>query len=168
MPYTIIRDTREKKGHGWNFRKSEYCHGQIITKLETGDYSLAGLEDIFTIERKASATEMAQNVSEGRFMNELHRLEDIRFSFIICEFTMDDLIKFPRGSGIPKHKWKYLKMKGPLLLKKVLELIRDFNVKFLFAGDHGQEVANSLFKRIQEKVDAENKNTRAKRKQQET
>ena len=43
--FTVIRDTREKKGHGWFFEDDgSYCEGTSISKLDVGDYSIDGLE----------------------------------------------------------------------------------------------------------------------------
>ena len=40
--FTIIRDTREKKGHGWWFDESSHCTGTEVKKLDVGDYSIKG------------------------------------------------------------------------------------------------------------------------------
>ena len=152
MPYTIVKDSREKAGHGWNFRKSEHCSGQITTMLATGDYTILGLEDVFTIERKGTVREFAQNVTEKRFDAELQRLDLITYPFVVLEFTMDDLLKYPVGSGIPAYKWKYLVIKGPQILKLMLEFEIKYRTKFILAGEHGQAVATSIFKRVMESV----------------
>ena len=53
-PYTVIRDTREQEGYTFEKFTGRYtsCNGMIIKKLDTGDYSLVGLEDKLCIERK--------------------------------------------------------------------------------------------------------------------
>ena len=40
------------------------------------------------------------------------QLKDFRFSFLICEFDMDDIINFPNNSGIPKAQQSKIKVTG--------------------------------------------------------
>ena len=55
----VIRDTREKQG--WDF--IFYDNIDIVDqKLDCGDYTTESLKDIVVIERKASATEIANNL----------------------------------------------------------------------------------------------------------
>ena len=61
---------------------------------------------------------------------------------------MEDFLDFPRGSDIPKRKQKYLKLRGPFLLKTMLELQQKYSVPFVFCGTRGQEVCSSIFKRF--------------------
>ena len=149
--YTVIRDSQEKKGKGWQFRASANCYGTEIKKIETGDYTLKGYENIFTIERKGRISEWAANMSQPRFTRELERLAQFKHPYILLEFDMKDLMKYPIGSGIPKKKWRYIKMKDSLLLKRTLEITVDYGIPIYFCGNFGQEVAVSLFKRIIEK-----------------
>lgn len=149
-PYIVLRDTREKPGQGWQWRKSKYCAGTVARKLDTGDYTLEGLEDYVTIERKGSISEWAKNVTEARFERELQRMDDMRHAWILLEFNMSDVLNYPVGSGIPKYKWKYLKIRGPFILKRMVEMMRDHNVNILLCGDKGKDVASNIFKRIVE------------------
>ena len=50
--YTVVRDTREQQGYF--FKKFNTCQGTVQRKLDTGDYSILGMEDKVCIERKAS------------------------------------------------------------------------------------------------------------------
>ena len=52
----IIIDTREQKP--WEFPG----HTTAVQKLDTGDYSVEGLEDILCIERKQNTSEFAKNI----------------------------------------------------------------------------------------------------------
>lgn len=147
--FTVIRDTREKDNYGWQFNKSKYCRGTENLALATGDYTLLGYENSFVIERKGSISEWANNVYQDRFTRELERLEDIKYSFILLEFNMSDIVNYPMGSGIPKTKWKYLKVRGSNLLRRTMEIIVKYNTSILFCGNKGKDVALSLFKRIE-------------------
>lgn len=146
--FTVIRDTREKENHGWQFNKSKYCRGTENSTMATGDYTLVGFEDKFVIERKGSISEWAGNVFQDRFEKELQRLEDIPYSFILLEFNMSDIVNYPMGSGIPKSKWRYLRVTGTSLLRRTLEFMVQYNTKIILCGNKGKDTALSLFKRI--------------------
>jgi hypothetical protein len=119
--------------------------------IPTGDYTLQGYEEVFTIERKGHISEFAHNIFEDRFENELERLARFPHAFILFEFTMRDLLNYPVGSGIPRRRWGSLKFKGPFILKRVTEMMRDYpTIHFIFCGDAGKEMASSIFKRITE------------------
>lgn len=151
--YTVIRDTREQQG--WIFEESPYCAGTIIKTMKTGDYTLAGLEEIFCVERKKNVSEFAKNILEERFEKEMVRLQNFSLSFIVCEFTMDDIMRWPLGSGIPKYKLPYVKMSKYFILKRLMDFQVQYNTKFIFAGVHGKEVMSSLFKRVFDNVKKE-------------
>lgn len=150
--FTVIRDTQEKKGY-WQFNKSEYCAGTIDRSLDTGDYTLEGMEDIFSIERKASTGELAGNVLTKRFINELKRANQLKHFFILCEFNIKDVLSFPFNSNIPPRVWPKLKITASLLLKKIIEFEIEYNVKFIFCGsaENAKEVSRSIFKKMIEK-----------------
>jgi hypothetical protein len=156
--YTVIRDTREQ--NGWNFIKSTNCAGTIDGKLPTGDYTLQGYEDIFTIERKGSSGEFAKNVVEKRFARELERMEGFTHPFMILEFNMGDILNFPQGSGIPIKCWSQLKINPYFLLKCLIAYQVKFKTKIILAGEHGQDVASSLFKRVIEVANEKPKRVR--------
>ena len=45
--FIIIQDTREKKP--WSFKTSGSIGGVEVSKLDTGDYSIKGMEEIFML-----------------------------------------------------------------------------------------------------------------------
>lgn len=152
--YEVIRDTREQENMGWTFDKSPSCSGTTIQKLDTGDYTLQGYEDIVIIERKRSTSELATNLNEARFVRELERLEAFPLPFIVCEFTLDDVFAFPENSGIPRDRWPKLKVTPQFLLRRINELVVKFKTRFIFAGnaEHAKAYVSSLFKRVVEHV----------------
>jgi hypothetical protein len=153
MSFLVIRDTREKPEHGWDFVKSKECDGTSIEKLDDGDYSIKGLEKTLAIERKGSISEWAGNLfDDGRFERELDRLQLYKYSFILLEFDFKDLMNYPYSSGIPKSKWRYIKIRGPLLLRRTIELIIKYpRTQILFCGKFGHDIALSIFKRVYDK-----------------
>ena len=148
MKFDVLADSREQRG--WNFPPSGSCDGTTTTTLKTGDYTLRGLEDRFVLERKGSTGEFAQNVLQKRFTRELERLDTFPLPFLICEFTVADILRYPINSGIPQCKWKYLRTTGEFLLKRTLEIQVQYKTRFIFAGTDGWHVAWSLFKRVNE------------------
>jgi len=146
--YKLIVDTREKTP--WVFSSYDV----ISRKLNTGDYSIEGFEDVISIERKKTTSEWATNVFEKRFHEELLRSKNLRHFYIICEFTLDDLMKFPANSGIPKYLWGKIKVSPHLLLKKTIEIQQEFpNVHIVYAGNRGKEYTSSILKRFLENVE---------------
>jgi len=150
-PFTVIRDTREHAGHGWDFPAQEDtgCQGTVLGALATGDYSLEGYEHVLSIERKLSTAEFAQNLTQERFTRELERLVLFPHAYVILEFTAQDICNYPAGSGIPRHRWKYIRMTPEFFWKRLVELtMRYSGIQFILAGASGQLVATEIFKQV--------------------
>lgn len=151
--YYVIKDTREQSGY--YFSPHDACLGMIEDKLDTGDYSILGLEDKICIERKASPEELALNLGKDkiRFMKEIERMMSFDHRFLILEFTLEDLIKFPDLTRIPKEKRPSVKITGKYMSKMLMEFQLYNNIHVLFCGSMGNgfQVTSSIFKRINEK-----------------
>jgi len=146
---TVIRDDREKDGHGWLWgdepKKPGRCKilGTTIQRMKTGDYTLQGLEDKFVIERKAGFHELLGNIGtkllRERFTRELVRMAEIPHAFLIVETHIhNDLVRL----GITHQ------LNGPpssAALGFLLEAACDYGVQVIFAGDQGKYVAQKLF-----------------------
>lgn len=148
--FTAIRDSREQSGY-WTFRLSEHCTGTEVKGLKTGDYTLCGFEDKLCIERKGCIAEFAANLMQARFDRELQRMEEFPHAFILLEFTLDDLLGYPRTANIPARIKNKIKIRGSFLLKKLIELELKYKVKVIFCGNEGQKVALQIFKEIYSK-----------------
>jgi ERCC4-type nuclease len=146
-PFTIIVDTREQLPWEFGF------HLTSKHKLDTGDYSIQGFESLFTIERKKSVSEIATNITESRFKDVLQRMGQIPHSFMLMEFTLDEVYSFPVGSDIPKSKWDKLRISGNYIIKYLIEAQLNYNIHLLFCGDseNAERTAVSIMKRIYEK-----------------
>ena len=149
-PFTIIVDTREQMP--WEFGH----HTTSRHKLDTGDYSIIGFEDVLAIERKRSVSEIATNLTESRFPDVLKRLSLIKHPFIICEFTLDEIYRFPEGSDIPQSKRDKLRISGKYIVKRLLEIQMDYNIPIYFCEDHdlAERFAVSIMKRIYERYNS--------------
>ena len=86
------------------------------------------------------------------FQAEMERMKDYNFSFIICEFGMDALLKYPEGSRVPKNARSKVRVTGKYLLKCLLEFQIWYDTKIIFCENKGNAflVCNSLFKRLNE------------------
>ena len=150
--YKIIRDTREKKGYYFNSYQA--CAGMVDRKLDTGDYSIEGLEDKICIERKASISELALNLGQGKkaFMNEIGRMKDHDHKFLVLEFELEDLLKFPDDTNIPQSKRKTVKISGKYILKCLMEFQIHDGVNVMFCGNKQNAffMVSSLLKRLNE------------------
>jgi len=144
--FHIVIDTREQ--HPWVFEHME----KSISKLDTGDYSLRGLENIFCIERKGSVSEFANNITEKRFKDVTDRLAHIKHAFLLLEFDLEDILIYPVGSTVPKKMWDKLRITPKFILKHINELQILYNIKVIFCGDasNAEKMALSLMRKIYE------------------
>jgi len=150
--FTVIKDTREQEGY--HFSKYDKCEGMVERKLDTGDYSIEGLEEKICVERKASPEELATNLGQKKhaFMNEIERMKPFPHKFIILEFSLQDLVDFPEGSRIPESQKAKVKISGKYMLKMLMEFQLKHNIHVIFCGNKYNAflTLTSLFKRINE------------------
>lgn len=80
-PFEIVIDTREQRP--LPFKPDQPCRRAT---LKTGDYSISGFEDCFTVERK-SLPDLVQTLTRGRarFVNELERMKPYKFKGLVIE-----------------------------------------------------------------------------------
>lgn len=142
--FTIIIDTREQKP--WNFEH----HAKANHKLDTGDYSIEGLENLLAIERKRNVAEFANNITEKRFVDVVERLSKMQYAFILFEFDMDQVMSYPIGSDIPKRLWDKIRISPAFLLKHIVDLQITHNIKIVFCGnsDNAEKMALSIMRRV--------------------
>jgi ERCC4-type nuclease len=150
--FTVIKDTREQEGY--HFSAFNACAGMIELKLDTGDYTIKGLEKQVCVERKGCVEELAINLGQKKFafMNEIQRMKAFPHRFIVLEFDLEDLISFPEKTRIPVRNKLALKITGKYMLKCLMEFELYENIHILFCGNkHNAFLAvSSLFKRINE------------------
>jgi len=107
-PFTVIIDTREQNPFTFDavrLDKAQQRNGQtsdtvqVLTTratLQTGDYSIQGLEDKIAIERK-SAADLCQTITHGRdrFVRELERMQLMDFGMVVVETELSQLLTTP-------------------------------------------------------------------------
>jgi ERCC4-type nuclease len=142
--FTIIIDTREQQP--WNFKN----YTTASRKLDTGDYSIEGFENIFTIERKKSVAEIANNITESRFVKELERLKNYKHKFLLLEFSLSNVIDYPIGSDVPRRVWEKLKITNKYILKYLTSISIKYDLQIFFCDneENAEEMALSIIKRI--------------------
>jgi ERCC4-type nuclease len=142
--FTVIIDTREQQP--WAFKE----HTVANRKLDTGDYSIEGLEHLLCIERKKSASEFANNIVESRFKDVVMRMSQLKYSFLLLEFDLEDLLIYPIGSTVPKRMWDKIKISPAFLLKNILELQLKHDIIVYFCGDsdNAEKMAEYILKKI--------------------
>ena len=142
--FTIIVDTREQLP--WEFDG----HATSSRKLDTGDYSIEGLENIFCIERKRSVSEIANNISEKRFVDVLDRMSQFSHKFMLLEFTFNNVLDYPVGSTVPKRVWSSLKINSKYILKYLTTISIKYGVHTIYCGnkDNAETMALSIMKRM--------------------
>lgn len=142
--FIIIIDTREQQP--WTFKH----YVTATKKLDTGDYSIEGYEDILCIERKHSISEFVNNMSEKRFLDVLNRMSAYKYAFILMEFDFDAIINFPIGSDIPKHIWKNLRINPAYIIKYITDILVKYNINILFCGSayNAEKMAASIMRRV--------------------
>jgi ERCC4-type nuclease len=154
--YTVIKDTREQEGYTFEKFNGRYhqCDGMVVRKLDTGDYSLEGLEDKICIERKGRVSELAINLGKDkrRFMAEIVRMKDFPFKFLVLEFTLEDVMDFPERSDIPEEKWDSIVITNKYMLKMLIEFQMYDDIHVIFCGNrkNAKLVVSSILKRINE------------------
>jgi len=147
MGFTAIVDTREKEP--WSLASAS-IDATLVEKLDTGDYSIQGLESILCIERKRSVSEVAMNLSEVRFKNELNRMLTYKYRFLVLEFNIQDILDYPVGSAIPRAKWKILKIKGPYIMMCLSQFQVKYGIHVIFAGNsaNAEYLVTNIMKRV--------------------
>ncbi len=142
--FTIVVDTREQKP--WVFSNNAKANH----KLDTGDYSIQGLETLLAIERKRNVAEVANNITEKRFVDVVERLSKMKYAFILLEFDMEDVVRYPIGSDIPKRLWNKIRISPAFIIKHLTDLQIDHNIKILFCGNskNAEQIALSIMRKV--------------------
>lgn len=156
--YTVLKDTREKQG--WFFPADEIsCAGMEVASLRTGDYTIKEYENVICVERKKSAGEIAINFGKAkkRFEKEFERMKVFRFSYMVCEFSLQDIIDYPENSGIPQKQRESVFITGKYVLKCLVEFQLKYGVQVIFCGNakNAEIYTRSLFKRVYELIQHE-------------
>jgi len=149
---TIIQDTREKTP--WDF--TFYGFQQEVGTLQTGDYTIKGLERIVRIERKRNSSEIAMNLGLKckPFFAEMTRMLKFPYRYIICEFPYSRILEFPKNSGIPERLRSKVRMNGGFLGLQLERIKVDYHVEIIFANSklEAEEAAVEIFNKVLDEI----------------
>lgn len=89
----VVIDTREQKPY--DFPRS------VVKTLETGDYSIQGMENLVTIERK-SLVDCYSTLGGGRdrFLREFERMGAMQYAAVVIESSLPGFLVPPPRSGV--------------------------------------------------------------------
>ena len=135
---TFVKDTRERDGKGWNFKASQNCAGMISAKLDVGDYSIVGLENLVCVERKTIGDlwgTLGNQKNYERFIREWTRAVNHK-KFLIIEGTLADV-----DGG-----YRFSKVSPENIHGKLISLQIKHGVHVIFAGR--TDVARSYARRL--------------------
>lgn len=103
VPFTVLIDQQEKAPFGFSglLADADQQHRPLIVPtqrihLKTGDYSIAGLQDDVTVERK-SLTDLYGTIGQGleRFRREHERMAEMKRALVIVEASWYKVIHSP-------------------------------------------------------------------------
>ena len=64
-------------------------------------------------------------------------------------------VLYPEGTGIPKSQQKRIRIRGPQIIKFMVEIEHAYpNINIMLCGKSGFNVASSILKRMAEKIEA--------------
>lgn len=152
--FTVIVDTREKQP--WDLSSSRVL-GREVTKLDTGDYTVQGLEDKLCIDRKACVSELAQNITTKRFIYELERIKKFPHAFLIAEFSAEDVFTFPDSADLPPRVKQRIRVNGNFIMKCLCRLQIKYGFNIIFAGNrsNAERIAINLMEDVLQLYDSE-------------
>lgn len=143
---TIIIDSREKKP--WRFNKCSTCEASLIQKLDTGDYTMQGMESIFVIERKSSVPELYVNLGaeKARFIREMERIQSFKHKFLFFEFSIDDIYKWPTISK--RITGRRCGLTPQYIVSMLVEIQIKYGVGIIFLGSMKEEKEKAHIKQF--------------------
>lgn len=150
-PCLVLRDQQEKDVvKMWDFPASDFCAGTREVHLATGDYTIEGFEKYVVIERKGTVDDFVNSMGKKRFKAELVRMSQFRHAFVVLEFPIEELERWP--ASCLKNPW--IKQKQPFQHRGAafaayvnLKMTYPY-VEFVFAGSCGKRLAGSIFRRV--------------------
>jgi len=147
--YLVLRDTREKIGHGFEFKASKperrppRCLGMETVTLKTGDYSIKGGEHLVCVERKADYSELFINYGKRElFEQEMERMSKIKYKYVLIESPLTN----DHFSLTPPQFQK--NMPGRAMLSWLVQLSLEFDIHFIPVGQSGKGYSQMIFEEV--------------------
>lgn len=119
---TVIIDSRERQAYAFDpelFQSKQAA-------LETGDYTLEGMESVICIERK-SLDDLVQSLirDRNRFLNSVKRMQNYPFRLLVAECSIKDIAERAYVSNAHPNS----------VIGAIVSLLVDWRLPVIFAGD---------------------------------
>ncbi len=87
----IVIDTREQRPYTFS-RFGNWISGTVLRALDTGDYSIAGMEHLVRIERK-TLNDLVRSLmaDRARFLREMERLAEFPHKVLLVEASLSEV-----------------------------------------------------------------------------
>lgn len=148
----LVVDTREKIPL---FVDGDKDFDIISRKLDTGDYTILGLESKFVVERKRDLNElyMCFTRDRKRFFNELDRMTDYQYRFLIIGSTYTDLLNpfCYRTEAVKNSSMTDINMKRRavgITTSSIDGVMLSYGIHVIFAGKKIRAVTRNLLKKV--------------------
>jgi len=132
--FVIVIDTRENLPY-------KFPVASVTKKLQSGDYSIVGLENQVAVERK-TRQDGYQSLGQGRkrFENEFRRLSEFKFSAVVIESSIIDFLEQPA----------YTKMDPHAAINSLISWMVKYKVCVIWAGDrlHGSAMTFRILEKF--------------------
>ena len=141
---TIFQDDREK--NPWSEEYLGTGFEVVQKRLDTGDYTIKGMEEIVCIEKKADWAELLLNVSKTQyrknFIKELRRMRSFPVRLLVVHADISKIITTRTFGNISPT----------ILYGWVINIVIEYGVTLYPVGARGkaQPIIRELFKRIYE------------------
>jgi ERCC4-type nuclease len=101
----VVIDTREQEPFPLYANHPNWIDGETRSALETGDYSIQGMEHLLALKRKSLADIFACTVNNrAGFIAECERLSHFRWKVILIESTFEDVkVSVPPAECLGAH-----------------------------------------------------------------
>lgn len=150
---TLIVDTREKQP--WCFEGDDAFEEVLHQKLDVGDYSIDGMQDIIVIERKAGVDELYANFSKKskreQVFAEFECARHCHAKILMIECTYDDVmnssayyVNQPHPKTGRRINKRNPKMPIAVVNSNLIKLILEYNVQVVFGGMRAQAIARGI------------------------
>lgn len=120
--FKFVVDTREQKPY-------RFQENDVRKKLDTGDYSIEGLEDKITVERKSLddfVNSVIPNRGWKRFQKELRRMQELERSCIVVEGNWHDICDGEYISNLHPNS----------LQGFIIRILVDYGIPIFFVSGH--------------------------------
>jgi hypothetical protein len=77
-------------------------------------------------------------------------MSKFKYAFLLLEFDLAQVLSYPIGSTLPRRLWDKVKISPAFIVKHILELQLNHNIKVLFCGSSSdaEKMAEYILKKV--------------------